>query len=119
MATKIGINGFGRIGRLVFRALVDKGLLGSKPYAASGAYIDRMSDYCTGCTYKPKLKLGDHACPFNYLYWYFLLRNEKRLASNPRMGMPYRTLARMSAERRQEIIEQARIFLRHMEHRLD
>jgi deoxyribodipyrimidine photolyase-related protein len=95
----------------------DGGLLSSKPYAASGAYIDRMSDYCSGCTYKPKVKLGKHACPFNYLYWYFLLKNEKRLASNPRMGMPYRTLGRMSPERRQEIIAQARTFLTQMESR--
>ena len=65
-----------------------------------GANIDRMSDYCNGCAYDPKIKLGTKACPFNYLYWYFLIVNETRLKHNPRMGMPYRTLARMADERR-------------------
>jgi deoxyribodipyrimidine photolyase-related protein len=85
--------------------------MGSKPYAASGAYIDRMSDYCAGCTFDPKVKLGDGACPFNYLYWNFLEVNESRLAENPRMVLPYRTLAKMSSERRQEIARQAAAFL--------
>jgi deoxyribodipyrimidine photolyase-related protein len=89
----------------------DGGLLGSKPYAASGAYIDRMSDYCAGCAYSPKIKLGEGACPFNYLYWNFLIANEKRLAGNPRMAMPYRTLAKMPAERREAILRESRVFL--------
>ena len=89
----------------------DGGLLGSKPYAASGAYIDRMSDYCRTCAYKPKIKLGPTACPFNYLYWHFMIANETRLKSNPRMAMPYRTLARMNEEKRREIVQQANDFL--------
>jgi deoxyribodipyrimidine photolyase-related protein len=89
----------------------DGGLLGSKPYAASGAYIDRMSDYCGGCRYDPAVKSGPKACPFNYLYWDFLIRNEKRLARNPRMAMPYRNLARMDAERRAGIVAEAKAFL--------
>lgn len=89
----------------------DGGLLGSKPYAASGAYIDRMSDYCKGCAFSPKKKLGEGACPFNYLYWDFLMRNEERLRKNPRMGMPYRNLDRMDAERKKAIQEQAGKFL--------
>lgn len=89
----------------------DGGLLGSKPYAASGAYVNRMSDYCTGCTYDPKIKLGAKACPFNYLYWYFMIANEKPLKSNPRMAMPYRTLARMPDKQRRQILQQAREFL--------
>ncbi len=89
----------------------DGGLLGSKPYAASGAYIDRMSDYCKGCAYDVKTKLGEKACPFNYLYWYFLIRNEEKLAGNPRMAIPYRTLGRMSAERRRRIMKDAETFL--------
>ena len=93
----------------------DGGLLGSKPYAASGAYIDRMSDYCHGCAYDPKVKLGTKACPFNYLYWYFLIVNERRLAQNPRMGMPYRTLARMAGDRRQQIVKEAQEFLDRLE----
>jgi deoxyribodipyrimidine photolyase-related protein len=89
----------------------DGGLLASKPYAASGAYINRMSDYCSGCSYDPKIKQGPKACPFNYLYWHFMITNEKRLQSNPRMAMPYRTLNRMTKDQRQQIIEDASEFL--------
>lgn len=89
----------------------DGGLLGSKPYAASGAYIDKMSDYCDGCAYDVKLKAGAKACPFNYLYWDFLARNRERLAGNPRLAPMYRTLERMSEERRAEIARDAHAFL--------
>ena len=89
----------------------DGGLLGSKPYAASGAYINRMSDYCAGCTYDPAIKLGPKACPFNYLYWNFLIENEWNLARNPRMAMPYRTLRAMEETRRNEIRVEAEAFL--------
>jgi deoxyribodipyrimidine photolyase-related protein len=89
----------------------DGGLLGSKPYAASGAYIDRMSDYCAGCAYDPKIKLGPKACPFNYLYWYFLIVNEKRLKDNPRMALPYRACARMTDKHRRQVFGHARQFL--------
>jgi len=92
-------------------------LLGSKPYAASGAYIDRMSDYCAGCTYDPKIKLGAKACPFNYLYWHFLIVNEVRLKSNLRMALPYRSFACMAAERRQQITRQAEQLLARLESR--
>lgn len=85
----------------------DGGLLGSKPYAASGAYIDRMSDYCAGCRFDPKVKSGPDACPFNPLYWAFLIRNEDRLSANPRMAMPYRNLAKMSDEARAAILRDA------------
>lgn len=95
----------------------DGGVLGSKPYAASGAYIHRMSDYCAGCAYSPKIKLGTKACPFNYLYWHFLIVNEARLKPNPRMALPYRSLARMAAEHRQEITQQAEQFLARLESR--
>jgi deoxyribodipyrimidine photolyase-related protein len=93
----------------------DGGLLGSKPYAASGAYIDRMSDYCSDCCYSPGIKLGEQACPFNYLYWRFMINNKERLASNPRMTMPYRTLSRMTEERQQQIMQQADNFLALLE----
>ena len=89
----------------------DGGRLGSKPYAASGAYINRMSDYCTGCAFDPKQKLGARACPFNYLYWNFLIENEATLARNPRMALPYRTLAKMPADQRQAIIHASAQFL--------
>ncbi|WP_373504405.1 cryptochrome/photolyase family protein [Aestuariivirga sp.] len=89
----------------------DGGIMASKPYAASGAYIDRMSDYCDGCAYDPAVKLGKNACPFNILYWDFLIRNEAALTSNPRMAMPYRTLAKMEASRKAQIEREARAFL--------
>ncbi len=89
----------------------DGGVMGSKPYAASGAYIDRMSDYCSHCSYEVKLKAGPAACPFNYLYWNFLIENEARLSGNPRMTMPYRTLRGMSGTRRAEIRSDAERFL--------
>ncbi len=81
----------------------DGGVMGSKPYAASGAYIDRMSDYCANCAYDVKVKAGPKACPFNYLYWNFLIENEDRLIGNQRMAMPYRTLRGMGDQRRAEI----------------
>lgn len=92
----------------------DHGLLASKPYAASGAYINRMSDYCQGCAYDHKIKLGDDACPFNYLYWYFLINNEKHFKTNARMAMPYRNLARMDDQQRAQIMSQSEIFLQDL-----
>lgn len=89
----------------------DGGLLASKPYAASGAYIDRMSDYCAGCAYNVKQKLGENACPFNYLYWSFLMRNRDRLRDNPRLAFPYKTLDRFSPARKGEIQAAAETFL--------
>ncbi|GJE62220.1 cryptochrome/photolyase family protein [Methylobacterium trifolii] len=89
----------------------DGGLMSSKPYAAGGAYIDRMSNYCTTCAYSPKIKTGPRACPFNYLYWAFLIRNAPHLENNHRMTMPYRTLSKWDARRKGEIVAQADRFL--------
>lgn len=89
----------------------DGGVIGSKPYAASGAYIDRMSDYCGSCRYDPKLKTGPDACPFNYLYWDFLTRNESQLSRLPRLAPAYRTLARFDDGRRSAIAADAAAFL--------
>lgn len=74
----------------------DGGLLATKPYVSSAAYIDRMSNYCKGCHYDRKAREGDRACPFNALYWDFFARNTDRLASNPRLGMVYRHLEKMA-----------------------
>ncbi|MFN3891493.1 MAG: cryptochrome/photolyase family protein [Beijerinckiaceae bacterium] len=68
----------------------DGGLLASKPYAASGAYIARMSDYCKSCSYDVKARAGEGACPFNALYWDFLARHRDRLSRNPRLAQIYR-----------------------------
>ncbi|MEG3088034.1 cryptochrome/photolyase family protein [Sphingomonas sp. PB4P5] len=81
----------------------DGGLLGSKPYASSGAYINRMSDYCRHCRYDVKQRTGPNACPFNALYWDFLVRNEDKLGRNPRLAMPYRTWAKMDADTQADI----------------
>jgi deoxyribodipyrimidine photolyase-related protein len=89
----------------------DGGQMASKPYAASGAYIDRMSNFCSGCAYDVKQKTGPNACPFNYLYWAFLIRQRDRLSANPRMAMPYRTLAVWPREREAAILAEAEAFL--------
>lgn len=96
------------LGMAVF---ADGGRMASKPYAASGSYINRMSDFCSGCTYDVKQKTGPSACPFNYLYWAFLIRQKERLSANPRMAMPYRTLAGWPPERMVEILAEADAFL--------
>ena len=90
----------------------DGGLVASKPYAAGGAYINRMSNYCTSCEYNVKEKQGDAACPFNYLYWYFLLRNKDKLEGNRRLSIPYRTLEKMDADKKEQIQQDAQRFLR-------
>jgi deoxyribodipyrimidine photolyase-related protein len=89
----------------------DGGLLGSKPYAASGNYINKMSDHCKNCVYKVKEKTGETACPFNSLYWDFLVRNRKKLAGNPRMGQMYRTWDKMSPEKREAYLQSANAVL--------
>lgn len=89
----------------------DGGLLGSKPYAAGGNYIRKMSDYCAHCTYDVKKKTGAGACPFNALYWDFLARNEATLKSNPRMAQVYATWNRMKPESRAAYRQSAAAFL--------
>jgi len=93
----------------------DGGAMASKPYAAGGAYIDRMSDYCADCDYSVSARGGDGACPFNYLYWDFLIRNAAKLSANPRMAMAYRTLAKMDPERRRQIEQDAKRFLESLD----
>ena len=93
----------------------DGGIMGSKPYAASGAYINRMSDYCRGCLYDVKASVGQGACPFNALYWDFIARHAARLAENTRMAAPVRTLNKMDPARVAAIREQAAEFLLAMD----
>jgi deoxyribodipyrimidine photolyase-related protein len=85
----------------------DGGLMASKPYIASGKYIDRMSNYCASCRFDPKKATGDDACPFTTLYWDFLARHEARLAKNPRMVMQVKNLARHTPAQRHAIAERA------------
>lgn len=93
----------------------DGGVLGSKPYAASGTYINKMSDYCKGCKYSPTVKNGPKACPFNYLYWDFLMRNEDALRGNHRMGMVYNTLGRMKDDKIEAIKDDSKRFFKALE----
>ena len=89
----------------------DGGLLGSRPYISSGAYIDRMSDYCRHCRYDVKQRTGPDACPFNALYWDFLARHRDKLGENRRLAMPYRTWDKQSEEARVATLAQAAGFL--------
>jgi deoxyribodipyrimidine photolyase-related protein len=99
-----------RLSLLIIGA-ADGGQMASKPYAASGAYIDRMSDFCSGCAYDVKQKTGPNACPFNYLYWAFLIRQKDRLSMNPRLAMPHRGLAGWPRERETAMLAEADAFL--------
>ena len=85
----------------------DGGLMASKPYVATGRYIQRMSPHCKGCRYDPAQRTGDTACPFTTLYWDFLMRHETVLAANPRMALQVKNLARLSEEQKRTIGERA------------
>jgi deoxyribodipyrimidine photolyase-related protein len=89
----------------------DGGLLASKPYAASGAYIDRMSNYCASCRFDVKQRTGPEACPFNALYWDFIARNRGKIAGNPRMAQMVRTYDKFAPAEHERIRESAARFL--------
>lgn len=93
----------------------DGGILATKPYVSSAAYIDRMSDYCKTCHYDKKSRLGEKACPFNSLYWDFFARNENRLANNPRIGMVYPQMRKMTPEAITAFKEQAMFYRKNIE----
>ena len=93
----------------------DGGVLASKPYAASGAYINKMSNYCQNCRYSVNKKNGPQACPFNYLYWDFMLRHKTRLGLNPRLGMTYKTLSRMSDEKINAVKDDSQRFFKALD----
>lgn len=85
----------------------DGGVMGSKPYVATGKYIQRMSPHCKGCRYDPAQRSGDSACPFTTLYWDFLMRHESLLAKNPRMALQVKNAARLTDAQKREVGERA------------
>lgn len=89
----------------------DGGIMASKPYAASGAYINRMSNHCRGCAHDVKRATGPKACPFNFLYWDFMARHAQRFRKNMRMAMPLRTLAKMDPAKVTAMRAEAKQFL--------
>ena len=92
----------------------DGGVGASKPYAASGKYIHRMSNYCQKCRYDPDAMTGENACPFNALYWDFLVRHEDMFRGNPRMPYVFSTWDKFTAEKQHAIRTQAALSLQKM-----
>jgi deoxyribodipyrimidine photolyase-related protein len=92
----------------------DGGLLASKPYAASGSYINRMSDYCRGCHYSVKTSTDSDSCPFNSLYWHFIDRHRAQFEKNPRMSMIYRSYDKMSADKKLALRQRGDHVLEHI-----
>lgn len=93
----------------------DGGYLGSKPYCASGQYIKRMSDYCKGCTYKVTESTTDDACPFNALYWHFLMRHGDLFRGNQRMTMIYKNLDRLGEAKQQALWQRGQWLLAELD----
>ncbi len=93
----------------------DGGLLGTKPYAAGGNYINKMSDYCGDCYYKVSEKTGARACPLNSLYWHFMHRHREELMQNQRLRMIYGSWNRMGEEKQLAILDQAEQHLAALE----
>lgn len=93
----------------------DGGWVATKPYSASGNYVNKMSDYCEHCHYKVKEKSSDQACPFNSLYWHFMHTHRKRLANNPRIGMVYRNWDKQSKDSRKATLARANWCLQNLD----
>jgi deoxyribodipyrimidine photolyase-related protein len=85
----------------------DGGLMASKPYVATGKYIQRMGGPCAGCRYDPALREGERACPYTTLYWDFLMRHEALLAKNARMALQVKNVARMTDAQRAAVKQRA------------
>lgn len=92
----------------------DGGIVASKPYAASGKYINKMSDYCKSCYYNPEETIGEKACPFNSLYWNFTYRHKEKLYKNQRMKYVFATWDKFSSEKKEAIKDRADFLLKHL-----
>ena len=92
----------------------DGGKIATKPYVSSANYINKMSHYCAGCWYDKEKRVGDRACPFNSLYWNFFIRHRDTLEKNPRIGMAYRNIDRMSDSDLKDISRQASTYLKNI-----
>ena len=92
----------------------DGGIVGTKPYVSSAAYIDKMSHYCGSCFYNKTLKTGEKSCPFNSLYWNFYDRNEEKLSKNPRIGMMYNVWRKMKPDAKAALLKQANYYLENI-----
>jgi deoxyribodipyrimidine photolyase-related protein len=93
----------------------DGGQTATKPYVASANYIHKMSDYCAGCQFDHRQRTGEHACPFNYLYWNFMIENESVLRANPRLGKNVLGLRHLDEIERQRVRAEAEAFLNGLE----
>jgi deoxyribodipyrimidine photolyase-related protein len=93
----------------------DGGLIATKPYAASGNYINKMSDHCKTCHYSVKEKTGELACPFNSLYWHFLDRHNEQFLKNPRMAFPYKSWQKMDGSKQTALLHQAEHYLNNLD----
>ncbi len=92
----------------------DGGIMASKPYAASGKYIDKMSNYCQSCIYNPQEAITENACPFNALYWDFMARNESKLKQNQRLPFVYSTWENFEKEKQTALRQKAAEILEQM-----
>jgi len=93
----------------------DGGLLASKPYVSSAAYINKMSNYCSSCSYNFKERIGEKACPFNALYWNFFERHKEKLSKNPRLGIVNSQLNKMNDDDKEAIKKQAKNYLDNLD----
>ena len=91
----------------------DGGIIATKPYISSGAYINKMSNYCKSCSYRVQDKTGEQSCPFNSLYWNFLSKKREILKDNPRMGMMYRLLDKKNPDELEAQIRRAEAIIRN------
>jgi deoxyribodipyrimidine photolyase-related protein len=87
----------------------DGGIFASKPYIASGKYIQKMSNYCKNCAFKPDVKTGPTACPITTLYWDFLIRHYDRFINHPRLALQVRNVTRLSSDEKDRISQAATI----------